>query len=72
MDTESRVMGQRETTLKLPLSPPDSKNDSHIEFIFIEMFTASATNLLTLLGSTEITKYCSMYSMNYELVKIMK
>lgn len=58
--------------MKTATESPDSEDYSHIEFIFIEMFTASATNLLTLLGSTEITKHYSMYSMNYELVKIMK
>lgn len=45
----SRLMGQRETEGKTVTESLDTENYSHIEFIFIKMFTASATKLLTLL-----------------------
>lgn len=49
MGMESRLMGQRETEWETVTGSLDTENYSHFEFIFIKMFIASTTNLLTLL-----------------------
>lgn len=63
MDTESRLMGQRQTEWKTVTGSLDTENYSHIEFIFIKMFIASATNLLTPLinGADKILHYVLVY-----------